>query len=309
MKYVFLFPGQGSQQVGMGKDFHAAYLEVQETYREAAKVLGQDIGQITFNGPAETLNRTEHTQPAILTLSVALTRLLAKQGISPAACAGHSLGEYAALTAAGVVSFQDALLLVKERGRLMQEACQAQPGGMAAILGSTVETVEEICRQAGAVGTVVIANYNSPDQVVISGATAALERAMALCVERGIKKVIKLAVSGAFHSPLMDSAAAGFASALSSVTPHPPQVPLYFNVTGLPEQDPQAIRGLMQRQINSPVQWIATVRNMAAQQGRPAGVEVGPGKVLQGLVKKIDKEFTVSPLLTSEQLAALTASV
>jgi [acyl-carrier-protein] S-malonyltransferase len=306
MNYCFFFPGQGSQSVGMGRDFYDAHPVVRATYQEAAQTLGFDVAAVSFNGPAEELNRTDRTQPAILTLSVALARLLESRGIKPSACAGHSLGEYAALVAAGVVVFADALTLVKERGRLMQEACQARPGGMAAVLGSTVETVEAICREATAVGLVAIANYNAPDQVVISGETAALDRATTLCTERGIRKVIKLAVAGAFHSPLMSGAAAGFSTALSAVTLCAPRVPFYSNVTGASADAPSVIRGLLAQQIDHPVQWITTVQDLAARLNPKQGVEVGPGKVLQGLVKKIDKEFTVAPLLTNENVTALT---
>jgi [acyl-carrier-protein] S-malonyltransferase len=290
----------------MGQDFYDAHPVVRDTYQEAAQTLGCDIAAVTFNGPAEELNRTDRTQPAILTLSVALARLLESRGIPPAACAGHSLGEYAALVAAGVATFPDALRLVKERGRLMQEACQARPGGMAAVVGATVDTVEAICQEAAAAGQVAIANYNAPDQVVISGETQALERAMALCAERGMRKVIKLGVAGAFHSSLMSSAAAGFRPALAAITLHAPRVPFYSNVTGAPANDPAVIRELLAQQIDHPVQWIAIVQDLAARQNVRQGVEAGPGKVLQGLVKKIDKEFAVAPLLTNENLTALT---
>ncbi len=281
---AFIFPGQGSQQVGMGAELARAYPIVNTVFQEADIALGRALSQLCFEGPEEALKQTENTQLAILTCSVATLRILKELGITPNAVAGHSLGEYSALVAAGVLDFADALRLVHARASLMAEAGETQQGTMAAILGMETEQLRELCD--GTEGPVNIANYNCPGQLVISGEVDAVNHVVSLAkAEIGERRCRLLPVSGAFHSPLMAPAQQKFRSALDSVTLYPPQVDIVMNVTGEFVKDVEDIRHLLFQQITQPVQWEKTLRTIE-KAGITHFVEVGPGKVLSGLVKR-----------------------
>ena len=281
---AFIFPGQGSQQVGMGAELARAYPIANTVFQEADAALGRALSQLCFEGPEEALKQTENTQLAILTCSVATLRILKELGITPNAVAGHSLGEYSALVAAGVLDFADALRLVHARASLMAEAGETQQGTMAAILGMETEQLRELCD--GTEGPVNIANYNCPGQLVISGEVDAVNHVVSLAkAEIGERRCRLLPVSGAFHSPLMAPAQQKFRSALDSVTLYPPQVDIVMNVTGEFVKDVEDIRHLLFQQITQPVQWEKTLRTIE-KAGITHFVEVGPGKVLSGLVKR-----------------------
>jgi len=283
MSIAYIFPGQGSQYVGMGKDLYEKYPDVKKLYDEADALLGVPLSKICFEGPEEELKQTKNTQPAIFLHSVALWQLL--KPTDAAMVAGHSLGEYSALVAAGALSFSDALKLVRLRGELMQKAGEENPGTMAAVVGLDAKTVGEVTCAAYEVGAVQAANFNSPGQIVISGTVTGVRKAMELAKERGAKLVKELVVSGAFHSPLMQSAKDKLKTALDAVTIHDASVPVYANVTAAPVQKADEIRSLLLEQVTSPVRWEESVVNMAAA-GAAKFVEIGPGKVLQGLVKR-----------------------
>ncbi|MBP9211931.1 MAG: ACP S-malonyltransferase [Bacteroidetes bacterium] len=283
MSVAYIFPGQGSQYVGMGKDLYEKYPDVKKLYDEADALLGVPLSKICFEGPEEELKQTKNTQPAIFLHSVALWQLL--KPADAAMVAGHSLGEYSALVAAGALSFADAIKLVRLRGELMQKAGEENPGTMAAVVGLDAKTVGEVTCAAYEVGAVQAANFNSPGQIVISGTVTGVRKAMELAKERGAKLVKELVVSGAFHSPLMQSAKDKLKTALDAVTIHDASVPVYANVTAAPVQKADEIRTLLLEQVTSPVRWEESVMNMAAA-GAAKFVEIGPGKVLQGLVKR-----------------------
>jgi len=295
-----LFPGQGSQAVGMGQELSARYPIVKATFAEADAVLGFALSAICFDGPAEELKRTSIAQPALVTMSTAYWRLLAERGLTCAVAAGHSLGEYSALVAAGALSFPDAVRLVRTRGQLMEEAAAANPGSMLAVLGASDEDVQALCEEvATSTGIVVPANYNSPGQVVVSGTSEAVAALRALAKTRGIK-AIPLQVSGPFHSPLMEPAAAAFAAVLADVPIAAPAIPVVPNVTATPTTDPTAIRDALSRQITGSVQWVRTLyamRDMNVERF----VEIGPGNVLTGLVQRTLPEMPGVPV--SELLA------
>lgn len=281
---AFIFPGQGSQQVGMGAELARAYPIADTAFQEADAVLGRALSQLCFEGPEDTLKQTENTQLAILTCSVATLRVLEELGIAPKAVAGHSLGEYSALVAAGVLEFADALRLVHTRASLMAEAGEIQKGTMAAILGMDTAQLQHLCDETE--GTVNIANYNCPGQLVISGEVEAVNHVVELAkAEIGARRCRLLPVSGAFHSPLMAPAQQQFGSALDSVVLHPPQVDLAMNVTGEFVTDVDTIKHLLFEQITHPVQWEKTLRTIE-KTGITHFVEVGPGQVLSGLVKR-----------------------
>ncbi len=283
---AFVFPGQGSQYVGMGRDLYEAYPEARAVFDEADEILGFPLSKLCFEGPAEELNDTVNTQPAIFTMSVACLRALNPLlSLDPLFVAGHSLGEYTALVAAGALDFADGLKLVRERGRLMKEAGEKNPGGMAAIIGLDAGTLEGICQEASGVQ---IANYNSPGQIVISGHREALERAMGLARERGAKRVIPLAVSIAAHSPLMRPAAEEFRRAVESTPFRRARIPLVANVTARPIVEPEEVREELVTQLTSPVRWVESVERMI-EGGVDTFVEIGPKSVLTGLIRRIDR--------------------
>jgi len=290
LKIALVFPGQGSQYVGMGRDLYETYPEARALFDEADGTLGFPLSKLCFEGPMLELGDTINTQPALLTVSVALLRILGLSQLSPATVAGHSMGEYTALVAAGALDFADGLRLVRERGRVMKEAGEQNPGGMAAVLGLGAEALDEICQAASQEtgGIVQLANYNSPGQIVISGHKEALGRALDLSKERGARRVIPLAVSIASHSPLMQPAADAFASVVAQVDFHQPRVPVVANVTAAPITTVAEIREELVEQLTSTVRWVESVQYMIAQ-GVTTFVEIGPKNVLTGLVRRIDK--------------------
>jgi [acyl-carrier-protein] S-malonyltransferase len=281
---AFVFPGQGSQYVGMGRDLYEQLPEAQQRFDQADALLGFPLSKICFEGPEEELRQTKNTQPAIFLHSMVLAGLY--HGERAMMAAGHSLGEYSALVYAGALTFEDGLRLVRLRGELMQQAGIEQPGTMAAVVGLEPSVVDEVCRTASSAGIVQSANFNSPGQVVVSGSVAGVRKAMELAKERGAKLVKELPVSGAFHSPLMEFAGSGLKSALEKTSIADASIPVYANVTARPVQKAEEIRRLLYEQLTNPVRWEETVTNMAVDH---AGifVEIGPGKVLQGLVKRI----------------------
>jgi [acyl-carrier-protein] S-malonyltransferase len=285
---AFLFPGQGSQAVGMGKDLAANYAVARETFDEADAVLGYKLSQLCFEGPEEKLKLTEITQPAILTVSVAAYRVLRAKGIAPGYVAGHSLGEYSAHVAAGTLSFADAVRTVRNRGKYMQEAVPVGEGAMAAILGMPGEEVQKTCQEAAQDGVCSPANLNSPEQTVISGSKAAVERAAELAKSRGAKKVVMLAVSAPFHCALMQPAQDRLAADLQRLSFQPMQVPLIKNIDASPTSDPANAREALIHQVTGAVQWVNSTRKLM-ELGAEAFIEVGPGKVLCGLMRQIDR--------------------
>jgi len=290
LKTAFVFPGQGSQYVGMGRGLYETYPEARALFDEADEILNFPLSALCFEGPKEELNDTINTQPALLTVSVALLRILELSQPNPAAVAGHSMGEYTALVAAGALNFAAGLKLVRERGRVMKEAGEHNPGGMAAVLGLGAEALDEICQVASQEtgGIVQLANYNSPGQIVISGHKETLGRALELAKERGAKRVIPLAVSIAAHSPLMRHAAEEFVSIVAEVDFHQPLVPVVANVTAAPIATVAEIREELVGQLTSTVRWVESIQYMIAQ-GVTTFVEIGPKNVLTGLMRRIDK--------------------
>ncbi len=289
-RIAFMFPGQGSQNVGMGKDFYDAHPAVRTLYEQANAVLEKDITSLMFEGPEEHLTETENTQPALLLSSIAAHTLLLNEGIQPVMTVGHSLGEYSALVASGVISLDKALPLVATRGRLMEEAFPAGKGTMAAVLGLTEQHILEALQVLPAEETVDIANLNCPGQIVISGTKEGIKQAETILKEHGAKRVIPLNVSGPFHSRLMKTANEAFASYLNETALHDAGIPVYPNVTAQPESDSEKIKDLLLQQLYSPVRFEASIRNMM-EAGVDAFVEVGSGKVLSGLVRKIDRKM------------------
>ena len=287
-KFAMVFPGQGSQTVGMLAELAGDYPIVQETFKQASEVLGYDLWQLVQEGPAEELNKTWQTQPALLTASVAVYRVWQQKypELKPEVMAGHSLGEYSALVCAGVLDFQDAVKLVELRGKLMQQAVPEGTGAMYAIIGLDNDAIINACKQAEQGEVVSAVNFNSPGQVVIAGAKAAVERAAALCKEAGAKRALPLAVSVPSHCALMKPAADQLSVSLESITLKAPVVAVLNNVDVKAETDAVAIRNALVRQFYSPVRWTETVEKMA-QNGVEVLVEVGPGKVLNGLAKRI----------------------
>ena len=287
-KFAMVFPGQGSQTVGMLAELAGNYPIVQETFKQASEVLGYDLWQLVQEGPAEELNKTWQTQPALLTASVAVYRVWQQKypELKPEVVAGHSLGEYSALVCAGVLDFQDAVKLVELRGKLMQQAVPEGTGAMYAIIGLDNDAIINACKQAEQGEVVSAVNFNSPGQVVIAGAKAAVERAAALCKEAGAKRALPLAVSVPSHCALMKPAADQLSVSLESITLKAPVVAVLNNVDVKAETDAVAIRNALVRQLYSPVRWTETVEKMA-QNGVEVLVEVGPGKVLNGLTKRI----------------------
>ena len=287
MSKAYIFPGQGSQFPGMGKALYERSAEAREMMERADEILGFPITDIMFGEDAEALKATRVTQPAIFIHSVVLACCSGLE--APAMAAGHSLGEFSALAAAGAMDFEDALRLVAVRASAMQKCCEQVPGTMAAVIKLPTETVEEIC--ASCAGLVIPANYNSEGQIVISGEAEAVAEACAKMKEAGAKRALPLAVSGAFHSPLMEPARLELAEAIEKTPFRAPVCPVYQNVTALPSTDPEVIKDNLLRQLTSPVRWTQTVQNMVAD-GADSFLEIGPGTVLQGLVKRIAPEIT-----------------
>ena len=287
-KFAMVFPGQGSQTVGMLAELAGDYPIVQETFKQASEVLGYDLWQLVQEGPAEELNKTWQTQPALLTASVAVYRVWQQKypELKPEVMAGHSLGEYSALVCAGVLDFQDAVKLVELRGKLMQQAVPEGTGAMYAIIGLDNDAIINACKQAEQGEVVSAVNFNSPGQVVIAGAKSAVERAAALCKEAGAKRALPLSVSVPSHCALMKPAADQLSVSLESITLKAPVVAVLNNVDVKAETDAVAIRNALVRQLYSPVRWTETVEKMA-QNGVEVLIEVGPGKVLNGLTKRI----------------------
>ena len=289
MSKAYIFPGQGSQFPGMGKALYERSAEAREMMDRANEILGFPITDIMFGEDAEALKATRVTQPAIFIHSVVLARCSGLE--APSMAAGHSLGEFSALAAAGAMDFEDALRLVAVRASAMQKCCEQVPGTMAAVIKLPTETVEEIC--ASCAGLVIPANYNSEGQIVISGEAGAVAEACAKMKEAGAKRALPLAVSGAFHSPLMEPARLELAEAIDKTPFLVPACPIYQNVTALPSTDPEVIKDNLLRQLTSPVRWTQTVQNMVAD-GADSFLEIGPGTVLQGLVKRIAPEVEIN---------------
>jgi [acyl-carrier-protein] S-malonyltransferase len=308
---ALLFPGQGAQAAGMGRDFCESSPAAAAVFEEAKRVLQWDVAEVCFNGPQADLDQTAVSQPAILTTSWAIVAAIREAGLRLAdecpVAAGLSLGEYTALVMADALDFPDALRLVQRRGRFMEEACEKNPGTMMSVIGLEDAIVEALCAEAREVGIVVAANYNSPGQVVISGERHAVEKAAELARLHGAKRVIQLAVSGAFHSPLMEPAADNLTAELLNTTFRESRFPVVANVTAGSVTKPDEIRTLLARQVKSPVRWSQSIRKMV-DDGHKRFVEVGPGKVLSGLMKRIAPESEVINISTMDALRALAGS-
>jgi [acyl-carrier-protein] S-malonyltransferase len=292
MKQAYVFPGQGAQFSGMGKDLYETNAEAKALFDKANEILGFNITEIMFSGTADELKQTKVTQPAVFLHSVILAKVM---NIQPAAVAGHSLGEFSALVAAGALSFEDGLRLVAKRAMAMQKCCESQPGGMAAILNLDDAVVEQICAEID--GVVVAANYNCPGQLVISGADEAVNEACTKLKEAGAKRALRLPVGGAFHSPLMEAARAELEQAIAEVEFNTPVCPIYQNVDAMPHTDAESIKANLIAQLTAPVRWTQIAKNMIAD-GVEAFTELGPGNVLQGLIKKVDANAVVESKAT-----------
>lgn len=286
MKHAYVFPGQGAQFSGMGKEIYENNTKAKELFDKANEIVGFKITDIMFNGSDEELKQTNVTQPAVFLHSVILAKVM---NIAPDAVAGHSLGEFSALVAAGAISFEDGLRLVAKRAAAMQRCCENNPGGMAAILGLDDAKVEEICTQSD--GVVVAANYNCPGQLVISGADEAINNACSALKEAGARRALRLPVGGAFHSPLMEDARAELEQAIADTNFNTPVCPIYQNVDAAPHTNPEEIKANLIAQLTAPVRWTQSVKTMIAD-GVTEFTELGPGTVLQGLIKKVSAEVT-----------------
>ncbi len=292
MRTAFLFPGQGSQYVGMGKDLYEAWEACRSVFDRANDALGMDLARICFEGPEADLLKTVNAQPAILTHSVAIWTLVKSEGLNADMAAGHSVGEYAALVAAGALVFEDAVRLVRRRGDLMYRAGLDHPGTMTAVVGLEEDAVAGICREASSAGVVQMANLNSPEQIVISGSVAGVEAAEKLAKDAGAKRVIRLEVSGAFHSALMEDAQEGLREALAGTEFRTPYIPVVTNVDGRPVGEAEGLRRALDLQLTSPVRWVDCMKALIGA-GCETFVELGPGRVLSGLMRRFDRRQTV----------------
>ena len=295
MKLSFIFPGQGSQYVGMGKKLYEDWSIVRHIYEEASKVLGFDVAKVSFNGPEEELVKTYITQPAILVYSVAGVEVLKSESIAPDLVAGHSVGEYSALVTSGALDFEDALRLTKLRGQLMWEAGTKRKGGMAAIIGLSPQEIHRICTLASNDGVVVPANFNSPGQVVISGDEDCVDKACDLARSQGAMRTMKLRVSGAFHSPLMEEASVQLKYELDKANIKDARIPVVVNCSAKPLKQREALRDALEKQLRSPVLWEQSIRTIL-EMGVTEFLEVGPGRVLKGLLRRIDRKASAYSL-------------
>lgn len=305
MKIGFLYPGQGSQFAGMGKDLYVKYPVVKDIYTRASDVLGFDVTKVSFHGPERKLRETKNAQVAILVHSLAIYSILTERGSVPFTSAGHSLGEYSAIAAGKGISFEDGLRLVRLRGELMSEAGNSHPGKMAAIIGLSLSVVEEICKDLSSSGTIMIANINTPYQIVISGEIEVINKAVELARKSGAKKVVFLPVSGAFHSPLMKKASAKFEEALGKVKFNDLETPIIGNVSAQVIDKAEDIRYELELQMSSPVRWLESINKMF-ELGIKRFIEVGPGKVLKGLLLNIDRDVKV---LTTSDITGLSQTL
>ncbi len=303
MKYTFLFPGQGSQAVGMAKDIYDAFETARNKMDLANKILGRDLLKIIFDGPEEDLKATQNTQPALFTVESAITDILVEKGKVPSFTAGHSLGEYSALYAAGILSFEDGLKLVARRGELMANAGKETPGTMAAVIGMDKAKIIEVLKTVTS-GIVVTANENTPEQTVISGEVAAVNEACDKLKAAGAKRAMILPVSGAFHSPLMQKAADVYGGILDTVTFNTPRCPIILNVSANAESDVSQIKQLVKKQLISPVRWVESIASLSVLDFGTC-IEVGPGSVLKGLIKKCNESINVVSCDTATNIYSL----
>jgi [acyl-carrier-protein] S-malonyltransferase len=306
-KIALVFPGQGSQAVGMGRDLAERFVEARKVFERADAALGEPLSKLCFEGPEEQLRLTANTQPAILTTSLAAFAVLAARGVHFDGVAGHSLGEYSAIGAAGGLEVEDLVRSVRKRGQLMQEAVPVGVGAMSAVLGPARDVVEAVCREASSATEVVVAaNFNAPEQTVIAGHAGAVAKAGELLATRGAKRVVPLPVSAPFHSPLMVPAQEGLAPVLAALAFVELRVPLYNNVDAAPVRAAQEVRTGLVRQVDAPVRWVESVERMV-EDGFDTFVEIGPGAVLSGLVKRIAKGTTTIQVGTADQVEAFLA--
>lgn len=309
MSLAFVFPGQGSQSVGMLTELASQFPQVEEVFAEASAVLGYDLWQLVSDGPVEDLNQTDRTQPAMLAAGIAVWQCWqSTTDIKPDYFAGHSLGEYAALVASGALEFKDAIQLVTQRGQFMQQAVPVGEGAMAAILGLDDDIVKALCDKASEVGIVEAVNFNSPGQVVIAGAAEAVNQAIDLAKDEGAKRALLLPVSVPSHCALMKPAAENLSNAMADIEFNSPQTPVIHNTSVTSTSDVEEIKTLLSQQLHSPVRWVETVQ-WFAQQGVTTIVECGPGKVLAGLSKRIDKSLTTFPVFDQVTLEKATTSL
>jgi len=308
-KWAFLFPGQGSQYVGMGRDLKQNFKVAADVFAEADEALREDLSKLCFEGPEDDLKLTRNTQPAILTVSIAALRVLQQEtGLVPAMTAGHSLGEYSALVASGALQFADAVAIVRKRGTFMQEAVPVGVGGMAAVLGMETDALEQICRESAEGQAVAPANYNCPGQIVISGHMDAVKRAAAKAEAAGAKKVVMLPVSAPFHSALMKPAAEKLAKALEPITVHDLKIPVLSNVEADFYPSKNDVKRLLTEQVDHPVRWIEEMGKMI-KEGVDKCVEIGPGKVLNGLVRKISRETAIQSIENPDSIKEFVAGL